>query len=241
MAHGAPDYSDVVKPEFTHRLDDMAELAARLTNKGSMERRGETMFIETFDNGLWRWNKTSSGTGGDVELSTDYVVSGEFSCHLRTGSTSLMKAGITKYLVHLAVGKLGIEFRVYIDAFITKIDFYLSEHNGSVVNIARAKYYPQAGYVEIRDREDSYVTVLENIPVPGTKAKHNFIKLVADFANEQYQRIFINDNFVDLTDYQPQRSVYSESPYSEIVLNFHSDSGTNGDAYIDNIIYTRNE
>lgn len=241
MAHGAPDYANVVKPEFTHRLDDLGELVARLSNKVSLERRGETVLIDNFDKGLDLWTKSGGGTGYYVKLSTEHVVSGHFTCHCRTGSTSTLRAGLQKYLPFLSIGKLGLEFRCYIDAFITKIDFWLQQHDGAATNIARAKYYPQAGYVEIRDKVASYVTVLENIPVPGTKAKSNFIKLVADFATPKYQRLFVNDNFVDLTNYAPQYSAYAESPFAEINIKFYSDSGNNGDAYIDNIIFSRNE
>ena len=56
MAHGAPDWFGTTPQGMVHRVADLAELAARLGSPDVFDRRGNVLFMDSFENGQNNWS-----------------------------------------------------------------------------------------------------------------------------------------------------------------------------------------
>jgi hypothetical protein len=241
MSHGAPDYSNVLKPEFTHRLDDLGELAARQSNLVSLERRGETVYLEDFSLGIKQWATGFNGTGGKVSLdATEYITSG-FSCLLTAGSDGAKYAQITKRFPYMGISKVGAEIRFLHDLNLDYIYFILELHDGTKRSTVYMKYHYATEIIEINVPTTGWVTVLSNVDAPYPGVYFSIFKVVADFANGLYQRVYFNNYSADLTDYALNTGLSASDPYVLYQVTCYGDAGTNSKLYLDNFILTRNE
>jgi len=241
MAHGAPDYANVVKPEFTHRVDDLGELAARQSNLVSLERRGETVFIEDFSYGIYQWSTGFNGIGGEVALNASHFVSSGFSCRMRSGSTGSRYASILKYFPYLALSKTGLEFRFEHDLRLDYFYISLYNHNGVDEKRAFLKYKYLTEVIEVWNEDLGWTPVLDNVDAPYPGTYFSLFKLVVDFENGVYQRVYFNNFNADLTDISLSNASYASDPYLLISIFVYGIVNYVSTFYIDNIIITRNE
>lgn len=241
MSHGSPDYSNVAKPQFTYRVDDLAELAARLTNATSLERRGETIFIEDFTRGLVNWSTALSGANAEIVLSSDCCVSGGFSVYLKAGSTVARSAQITTHLPYLNVTNQGLEARL---RTVNSTDYIMLRNiffDGNNAHAASFRYYWNDGLLKVQNATSAYETVASGIKKPDVNVYFSFFKVVADFANNRYVYVKMNDVNVDVSDINLYSYANSTDQKMSVDLMIASLSGVNGTMYADNIIVTRND
>lgn len=241
MAHGAPDYSDVRKEEFVYRVDDMGEMVARMHRGGSLERRGETVFFETFEHGLNAWDTFTGGTGGSIKLTADEFVSKGFACEMIGGSDSTRFANIHYELPLLSMSKIGLECRWKQFANIDALTIYVDYYDGTNLNAAYLRYRPVTEVLTIRNSDNDYPTVLSGIAPPTAGELFDYMKLVLDTETGKYVRGMYNNNVIDLSDYDVYQIADAGPKRMVAVTLVHSLTGENGKAIVDNIIITRNE
>jgi len=110
MPHGAPDWSNVVKYEKVHRLDDMAELVARLGSLVIYDRRGDLVWCDSFEYGLQAWEKDPQGTGAAALVTCEAFRSRGFCAKMIAGSDGYALVRIARFFPLLIPGKHGCEF-----------------------------------------------------------------------------------------------------------------------------------
>ena len=241
MAHGAPDYSNVRKEEFVYRVDDMAELSARLHRGVSLERRGETVFFETFEQGVNSWDMSSFGTGASAKLTADDFVSKGFAVELIGGSDGALQASINYELPLLSMSKIGLECRWKQFANINTLTIYIDYYDGTNLNAGFLRYRPTLETLTIRNSDNVFETVASGVTAPPDAELWDFMKVVIDTNTLKYVRGMYNNNRVDLSSYDLYQLADAGAKRMVGVGLVESVSGQNGKAIIDNIIVTRNE
>jgi len=96
MAHGQPDYGMYTLANTIYRLTDMGELAARLGSINTYDRRGDVIFLDSFESGLTAWSPSSACTGSDLVQSAKHARSGGFSAKFVCGSDGTRQAQLAK-------------------------------------------------------------------------------------------------------------------------------------------------
>ncbi len=241
MAHGAPDYSNVRKEDFVYRLDDMADLVARQSNLASLDRRGETIFIENFKYGISHWGQTTQGNGAEISLSATKFVSGGFSCKLVGGNNQAMQARIHKHLPYLRVNKMGVEARLLIGANNTYIELQQQFFDGSLAQYTGFRYNYVTRQLLIRKSLTSYETVATGVQRIEEGQYFSFMKMVYDFEAQEYVYVKFNDTEVDVSGESSYTFTTTADLIMSVMVDLQSQSGKNGSVYVDNIIVTRND
>ena len=109
MAHGAPDWFGTTPQGMVHRVADLAELAARLGSPDVFDRRGNVLFMDSFENGQNNWSH-----GALVGVAAVYPV----AYPVRTGAlavaiaTDAAAGAFTHILSHFAlpfISRMGAE------------------------------------------------------------------------------------------------------------------------------------
>ena len=68
MAGETPDYGRLSAQATVFPVTDLGELAARLGSIVSHDRRGDVIWLDGFEDGLDKWQPTTSGSGAAVDL-----------------------------------------------------------------------------------------------------------------------------------------------------------------------------
>lgn len=241
MARGAPDYSNVTAGSPLHRLDDMAELAARLGSPVTHDRTGMIVFIESFSMGLGGWESSGAGTGNDVLLANTPFRTGPFSCKLVAGDNGSGSAKLFRKFPIPVLGKYGLEFSVKIGSDTGDFLWTLAYHDGTSEHNYTMKYMVDEEEVWIKGSDGTYSVLIESLPLMFTYSPFQTIKMVVDFENDLFVRLIINEETHDISTYPAYIFTSSDSPNVRVDLQQRVTVGGNPASYVDDIILTQNE
>lgn len=241
MARGAPDYSNVKAASPLHRLDDMAELAARLGSPVVFNREGSVVWVETFQHGWGPWWTNAYGTGGEVAIASDIFRSGPFSAKLTAGSDGSAAAKIYRIFPYPTLTKFGLEASWYPGTNVKYADIVLARTDGTDEHQAYVRYDDTASEIQIKDENGDFVTIVESLDLTPTYASFHTFKVVGDFDNDLYLRLIVNSTAYDLSDYALYVFANADPPGLRVDLKLWGVAATNGYMYYDDIILTQNE
>jgi len=213
MPRGAPDYSNVRAYGPMQRLDDMAELAARLGSPDRFERGGRIVYLESFEYGLSSWNPTTYGTGAEAILVSTIKNTGRFSARLTGGSDGAGAVKIFRKFAYPVLNKYSVEFAVYFEAHTGDIRLRLVQHDGTT----------------------------EDLDLQSPYMGFHIFKLVADFENQVYERLVVDNETYDLSSYDAYSFTSDDCPNVRVDVLLYSETGYNGFSYVDDIILKQNE
>ena len=241
MAHGTPDWGLTAGTVTTYQLSDLAELAARLGSIVTFDRRGEVVFLETFEDGLHRWNTSPAGTGAAVDLSRASARSGGHSCRLRTGSTGWTAAGIDNRVGPPTLSPLGLEVSFAMADTLKEFVAQLIVYTGSRVQAYRFRYVSASKIVQVWTAAGAYQTVIANVNLVANADAYHTLKFVVDPVNEIYVRCLLNALSGDVSLIAPQAIDDPTSPHLHVDLEAIGSLATNLTSYVDDVIVTQNE
>jgi len=241
MARGAPDYSNVTAANPLHRLDDMAELAARLGSVDVFDRSGNVIYLETFSGGREQWSDATYGTGAAVAITTERVASPPFSLKMTTGGDGAHGVKVEYEVAYHHLCKMGLEyaFTHHINSEYHRMQFF--HHEGETRYEYIVRFDIQNSEVQVYDSDGTYKAFATSVNLKSDAFIFNQAKLVVDVENNAYVRFTFNDETWLLGDYAPYEVAESSVPYLSIYAYFIGDAGSNRDHYIDNVIVTQNE
>jgi len=241
MPHGAPDWSNIVKQQQVHRLDDMAELAARLHSIHIWDRRGDVIFLESFENGLARWNTRISGAGASIEITTERCDSYGFSVKMIAGSDEDRLAAIYHAHPIPEIYSFGWEFCFTHHDWLEYIEL-----EGRQYLLGEAYYYclrwnPGGKSLQYRDETWAWRDIITNIELSPDDRLFHHMKLACNFKEYRYERAILDNYTVNLVDKYPFHFIYPYQPAVGLWIRLYSKSGYNAKSYVDSIIFTINE
>ena len=241
MPRGAPDYSNVRAYEPLHRLDDHAELAARLGSVVTFDRGGNVIYLDTFSQGSPQWGLMPYGSGAELKVATEHASSPPFSLRMRTGQDGAHAAKATIQVPYHHHCRMGLEY-----AFTHTIDstdhfFDFLHWDGEWKYSYGVVFKIQTGELKVRDKELGWWVFADGLHLKSDAFLFNRAKLVIDTKNNKYVRFTFNDETWLLNEYEPPLTEITSIPYLEPSVQFTGDEGHNRDHYIDDVIVTQNE
>lgn len=241
MARGAPDYSNVRAASPLHRLDDMAELAARLGSPVTFDREGSVIWVETFQHGWGAWWTNGYGTGSGVTISSEKFRSGPFSAKLVAGSDGSAAAKAYRIFPYPTLTNFGLEASWYPGTSIKYVDIVLARTDGTNEHQAYVRYDDTVNEVQIKDEDGNFETIVEDLDLTPTYASFNTFKVVGDFEDDLYLRLTVNSTAYDLSAYPLYVFANADPPGLRSDLKLWGIAAVNGYMYYDDIILTQNE
>jgi hypothetical protein len=241
MAHGTPDWGFGLLQTVHSLSDDLAELAARLGSIHAFDRRGYSIWFDDFRRGIDTWRQETGGTGASVELDTNYPHWPPYAVKMVGGSDGTRQAAIYQYLAAVPAGNLGLEVSI---AFPTAFDYFVA-HLTLVENDtwhhARVKLDYANSKIYYRDGDGTWVE-LDDLPtLVSDYGLFHALKLAANFEDNEYIRLILNENSYDLSSLTLQELEEAYVSHLLIILQFFSRSGQNDYCYVDGVIVTQNE
>lgn len=241
MAHGTKDYANVQPKITTYTLSDMAELAERLGAVPSLDRLGDVVFTDNFEDGLCKWNKTETGAGTTVAMSGIWSMHGGFSVKVHLPASGAAQAILQKSLSYPVSSMIGLEANATFDtdliSSITYMDFFTA-----VYRIRYGmKFDIPNGNVYIMNALGSWQLVLSNFFASLVGGIFLRGKFTADLPNLKYRKYVTEPEVIDLSAYSPYVSLDSTRACMSITFQLDGSAGGEIDIYFDSVIVTQNE
>jgi len=241
MARGAPDNSDIVKQGAVYRLDDMAELAARLGSICNYNRFGDVIFMEDFERGAAKWVFTQYGTGTTISISSDNALSGNQCILLHAAAGLANQAIITKALALPISTRLGFSFAFNLGANFVYMGSYVKYYTGTRLYQFEIDYDWATGYFK-------YYTVgkvMQNFLYAGQLSKDkklfHIAKMTFNAETGDYNTLFIDNISADMSKFNCGYVSDNTNPHLELLIGSIALSTSASDIYIDDVILTQNE
>lgn len=241
MPRGAPDYSNVKADKPLHRLDDMAELAARLDSPVAYSRSGNVIWLTSFEHGLQGVVCTSDHVDSTGAISASRALRGNFSLKFdpRDATTSYVRW--SRVVGLLEPGRIGVEISVSLDDSPDAIRITVWYRDGGRELYAPLVYEEDGGLWKIKDKDLGWTTVLEDYSLEkGANAWHQ-IKLVIDTENKTYLWLLTAKHAVNLSEYNLEDEPSEDLGQLYFRITVYGCPTCHAPVYLDSVIVTQGE
>lgn len=241
MPRGQPDFGLYTETPVASGISDPGEAAARLGSINVYDRRGWTVWMDDFEAATLKWIAAHDGAGTFPVLSTTRAWTGIQSVYFVTRAAIGAEARITRDFPLIRLGKVGLEFWIYLDT-LTPNYFCLLFNSWDGTNIASGTLR-----LDRQARTASIVTPAGVIPVstnclnPAGVENFTPVKLVIDMDTDHYVRLLIGPDEIDLSAHALIPGGATTNKFLRVVLCLEGGIAGVGSAYADNFILTQNE
>lgn len=241
MPHGTPDWWGVEPTSTVHRVSDFGELAARLWSPDTYDRRGNVVWMDSFEVGLEGWISAFAGGSGGVVQSAKAYRTGAYSAKFTTGKDASGNASLSKYHPRPPVGPLGFEVSFAALSADPTIRLRFYHYDGSDYHLFSVRYdYPNKK-LQYLDNTPDWVDLPPSAAFYPNITSWNVLKLVVDIENNNYYRVLLNDSEHDLGGIDAYTFGSETAPYLSLVIFADGDNDDNYTVYFDDVILTQNE
>ena len=241
MPRGQPDYGVYQQQWAIAGLADLGEAVARLDSINIYDRRGFTAWMDSFEPPVLRWTASASAGGTAPVLSTTQQWMGVQSVYFVTAAVAGEWSQLIKVLPLIRLGKVGIEFSIYLDCqapgYFQVLAYIFDGTNRRDADLR----------LDNRARTASIVTPAGLIPVatncfPAWPVQvWTSVKLVVDMDTDMYTRLLIGDREFPIHTHALVPGAPTTSRFIQLTLRLQGDLIAIMDAYLDNFILTQNE
>jgi len=241
MPHGAPDWSDIVKQQQVHRLDDMAELAARLGAIHRWDRRGDVLFFDDFSNGLNHWWTVSEPPSEFPKIITETSEYGGYSVKFQPTDGDSKWQEMWKLLAYPQPTILGFEFsfttHFYLLYLVTRLNIvYPTVEYGFAF-----RYNHKDLKMEYCDQNLVWQTIWSDYELRYDKRLFHHMKFVIDSDRNEYIRLIVDHQTADLAGIPGYLVGETGGNYLFWTITVYAQTGQTATIYVDNCIITMNE
>lgn len=241
MPRDLPDWGALTAQKTVYEITDLGELAARLGSPVTFNRRGDVVFIDSFEDGLRAWYLSPAGTGSDIYLSTQCARSGMFSARLIGGSDGDHQAAVLHRCHYPVLSSFGIEASFLVPGEIESFGLEFYVYDGVEVSIAAVEWVAASKEVKYWDADGADATLASGLDLALESYLFHTLKMVVDFENDQYRRCLLDNRSWDMSDIPLYASAVGSAQLLLVWVYIRSREGENDDAYVDDIILTQNE
>jgi len=241
MPHGTPDWGLVGPRQTTYGLDDLGEAVARLGSPVTWDRRGDVIYVNNFNDGLWGALYEASGPSCTAGLHVGHSRHGPYSLAVLGDGAAACDVTLWITLPLPVYSRVGLEstFSVRNPQDTHQQDIVWQDAN--VAGWAMVQYRVADRALDVYDQDAGWVTFATSVPLLPSTALNCTVKLVADLTARRYVRYILNDVTYDLSAYQPLFT--GGAGYSWFYCGVITARGVGSIApsYIDAVIITQNE
>lgn len=241
MAHGSPDWG-ASKPTATiYQLSDLGELAARLGSINTFDRRGDVVWMDSFEDTIHKYQLSLAGVGADIQLNGDHCRSGGSSCRLTTGNAT----GNFSYMYRafgsaVVATKIGVELSFTLHPQIT-FYLYIEVYRRPTMYRVSMRYDPVANILAYQSFGGLYVDLLTGLDLQASATWHT-MKIVGDFSVDGfYERVLLNNLRPDIQGIPSNQQPTDIEDQLRVVIYVSTQNDANNKLWIDDLIITQNE
>lgn len=240
MPIGRPDFGQYAPTETIVGLSDLGELAARLGSVVTFDRRGNVILLDDFENGVGPWRPSSLGTNWVFAWDAQYPYSGGFCANMKTPSGAGANLYAERHFSYPVLSKLGTEVCFSYLFHCRYFDVSLILYSGAYLHHPYARWNQATSMWQIRDENQTFHDVGTSFPIYEDQRRYHTAKLVADFINEKYCHLLVDNQSIDLSAYSYYKVASSDVISGKLQLRLWSRE-TVAEAYIHHVIITQNE
>lgn len=241
MVRGHSDWGAMAPVETVAPIADLGEAVVRLGGISSLDRRGNVLWWDGFEDGIGKWTGVGGPIGGSVELSAAVVRNGGFACLIVPGSWAAGGSQLYRWMPLLVESKVGGEISFTVASTLAFWYNTLQFHDGVNRYWFTAKYDHQAGVLYVQTTGGALYEVASGLEVPNIAAQFHTIKLVVDLVEKKYVRLLLDEKEYSLSGVPPE--IVALTAYKGLYLLLQADavSGYNPSIYADDYLLTQNE
>jgi len=241
MPHGLPDFGASTPKETIFGQVDIAELAARLGSIATYDRRGDVVWMDSFEAALVKWEASPFGVGASVAVDNTTARSGAQSVKLQAGNAVDDYALVQRAFPILVFSKIGAEISFTVGAADHEFEVRFVLYTGSERWYFYVRYVRSSNALQVWDAVGGWVTIATKKLIESSYCYHQ-LKLVVDFIIKDYVRLLVDDSAYDISPYAGVSAVNATSPSVYIILRHNNKVAfLNTYTYIDDFILTQNE
>ena len=219
----------------------LAEHAVRLGSIDTFDRRGDVIFLDTFEHGLGRWLTSASGSSGTPNLSTNYARSSGLSCCLHTPATEGYFSSISHYSPIPVFTKRGIEASFSLPTAETILEVSQYFYIGTTRTYFAVRYNQPNSTLEYFGSDNDWHVLASSVrPYPRDYC-FNTLKLVVDLVTLQYVRCILNSTCYSMADLDARTTADLTAPYLQTLILLLNPAAEAKTLYVDDVILTQNE
>ena len=238
---GLPDWGRIKKGVGVSPLADLGELAARLGSINTFDRRGDTVWMDDFEDGIIKWDWAGGGTGATVASNTTRARNGAKSAVLTTGNAINNWAMIRHWMPPPVVGKLGYELSFTKHDSMRGLEVYAYRYDGTNVIDMSVHVDVVNSRLQVMGAGATWVTVQEDVALKASTYLFHTLKVVVDWENGTYARLLLDGLELDLSAYALQSTEDDSAPHMRFQVFVYTTVASNISIYLDDVIITQNE
>ena len=238
---GLPDWGRIKKGAGVSPLADLGELAARLGSIDTFDRRGDTVWMDDFEDGIQKWAAESGGTGAEVTSSALRARNGGYCARLVAGSDGTRYAQLSRSVPYRVPSRVGLEYSFTLDSNIEYIELDLLWLSTTVQLRGLIRYTRADKTLHYRDSTGTLVLLASNISLSTYAWSFNTWKLVIDPDTKSYTRLIMGGVEYDLTGYRLAESAITGWHSINTIIFVRGNAGANGVVQVDDVIIKQNE
>jgi hypothetical protein len=223
------------------KVADVGELAARIGSPVTYDRSGNVIWYTSFEEGLGSILKQTGGTGAAVDLFFGMSLRGSFSARLTGGSDGNQDAGCLRRIRPIGLTTYGLEATFSMGSDIEDFQIGFQRNTGSILQYWRVRFYLAGDEIQLVNSSFAYEKIADYADWSEDADLWHTAKLVADPTAGKYIKLHFNDQVYDLSDYPCREVANTGDARIELLASANSISGSNGIAYLDDMIATINE
>jgi len=241
VAKGQKDFGLYAPTDTIVGVSDMGELAARLGSPDVFDRRGNVVFIDSFENDLIPYTANISGAGASIKVVTDHARTGSFSCKMVTGSDGVRLARLQKFLAYPALTKWGFEIGFTFLATMEQYLLTLIFVNGTSYTSFAIRVDPINDKFQYISAAGAWVDIASGLELYAEHDLFNFMKLVVNLEDKTYARATLNEQAFSLADIPSYQYTDTAGHFLLARVDIVGIAGNNYFSYLDEFIVTQNE
>jgi len=241
MAHGTPDWYGTGPTTTVHRVTDLGELAVRLGSPVIFDRRGNVVWMDSFEHGLNKWVLGDLFANAEVALSSIKAFVGTYACRIVTSDQVNGYTWIAREFQPIEVGQVGCELSYQIVD--EEVDYWLSisHYTGTDEYAYRVWHDTSASKLYYSDETLGWTEVAAGVHATTSDTGWNTMKLVVDLESEEYVRVLFNDTGEVLDGKTCVHTTTGTDPGLGVAINAYGDTVSTYVTYVDKVIITQNE
>ncbi len=241
MARGQPDFGAYAAKVNVGSLADMAELAARLGSIVTLDRRGDVILLDDFEDPVLKWT-TGEGTGADIErLYPGVAYMGSQCLYMETIATTDAFALVERRIQVTPDQSYGLEARLQRVGDAAYYDIAIWIYDGTHYRRAELRYDKVNKELLILDSTGAFKAIATGINLPHTYFEFWPAKLVIDSETMKYVRGIFAGVEYDLSDEAMREDDSVVLPSISIILRVTTPADAAVGVYFDNVVVTQNE
>ncbi len=241
MPHGYPPWSGI-KRETIYALPlDLGELAARLGSILTHDRRGDVLWMESFEDGLGRIEPLGGGAGVAAVLSTHRARSGGYSAKWALGPQAADDGVMFKALPYPSPSKVGMEISFTVHDDLERLYLSFGFNTPGTSRTFAIKYVREDKELLYKGSDDKYHSFATGVDLsPDDRLFHTMI-LVIDMEKDTYERLILNELTPSLPQVATKVDTNSYQPALLSMILAYPVDGKSPIIYIDDWIITQNQ